>query len=212
MHKQREGLEIMTNKLNAKGFQLWLIPLIVVVIAGLGFAGWYIWDKNQKQTAEEQASSATTSSPSSDEDNNQNTASNQQDLGKIRGSLTFPSEHIPSSIEACALNVDNGVETCTKERINSNEFVYGVGFELTVTAGNYKLLARNTDPQEGQNADDVYYDEYIRQTTFTNIIPDPCNDSSLMNPIIISVAKDQIVQNVVVGDWYYPSGLDLSCN
>lgn len=55
-------LELM-KRLNQKGFHLLYIVLIVIVIAGLGFAGWYVWDKNQNQTAEEQTSSTPTPMP-----------------------------------------------------------------------------------------------------------------------------------------------------
>jgi hypothetical protein len=38
----------LMKRLNQKGFHLLYIALIVIIIAGLGFAGWYVWDKNQK--------------------------------------------------------------------------------------------------------------------------------------------------------------------
>lgn len=38
----------MYKKLNQQGFHhLLMAVLIVVVVAGIGFAGWYVWDKNQ---------------------------------------------------------------------------------------------------------------------------------------------------------------------
>jgi hypothetical protein len=38
----------MYKKLNQKGFHhVLMIALIVVVVAAVGFAGWYVWDKNK---------------------------------------------------------------------------------------------------------------------------------------------------------------------
>jgi hypothetical protein len=54
----------LMNKTNQHGFHIWLITLIVVVLAGLGFAGWYVWDKNQNQTTDEQTSTTPTTSNS----------------------------------------------------------------------------------------------------------------------------------------------------
>ena len=35
------------KKLNQRGFHIWMIAIIVVVVAGLGFAGWSVYDMNQ---------------------------------------------------------------------------------------------------------------------------------------------------------------------
>jgi hypothetical protein len=53
----------MQKRLNEQGFHLLYIALIIIVIAGLGFTGWYVWDKNQNQTVEEQTNSTPTPTP-----------------------------------------------------------------------------------------------------------------------------------------------------
>jgi hypothetical protein len=35
------------KKMNENGFHIWIIALIIVVVAALGFGGWYVWDKNK---------------------------------------------------------------------------------------------------------------------------------------------------------------------
>jgi hypothetical protein len=47
------------KKINEQGFHIWLIALIVVVLAGLGFTGWYVWDKNQDNSIEQTNSTPT---------------------------------------------------------------------------------------------------------------------------------------------------------
>ena len=52
------------KRLNEQGFHLWLIPLILIIVIVLGFAGWYVWDKNKddNNTAETTQDDAVTSS------------------------------------------------------------------------------------------------------------------------------------------------------
>ena len=35
------------KKINERGFHLWLIPLIIVLVGITGFAGWYVYDANK---------------------------------------------------------------------------------------------------------------------------------------------------------------------
>ena len=35
------------KKLKEHGFHLWLIPLIIVILGAVGYASWYVWDKNK---------------------------------------------------------------------------------------------------------------------------------------------------------------------
>ncbi len=37
----------MKKRLEQSGFHIWIVALIVVVVAAVGFAGWYVWDKNK---------------------------------------------------------------------------------------------------------------------------------------------------------------------
>ena len=37
----------MKKVLNQRGFHIWLIPLIIVLIGIIGFTGWYVWDANK---------------------------------------------------------------------------------------------------------------------------------------------------------------------
>lgn len=62
----------MNNKVNENGSHLIAIPLLLVVIAIIGFAGWYVWDKNHESkntqelssTTQQAASTVTTKLPS----------------------------------------------------------------------------------------------------------------------------------------------------
>lgn len=66
----------MKKTLNQQGFHIWVIALIVVVLAGLGFAGWYVWDMNKNQTAEEEQTSITVTPTSISSESNTITYSN----------------------------------------------------------------------------------------------------------------------------------------
>jgi hypothetical protein len=41
------------KKLDNKGFHLIMVPLIVILIGIIGFAGWYVWDANQEAATSE---------------------------------------------------------------------------------------------------------------------------------------------------------------
>lgn len=51
----------MHKKQNEQGFHLWVIAVIVVVVAGLGFTGWYVWHKNKDDSNKTLETSQTTS-------------------------------------------------------------------------------------------------------------------------------------------------------
>lgn len=198
-------------KLSQKGFTVIEGLLIIAALAIIGFTGYRVYTANQDATDILNKSDDVADQEIVGDDSNQQNVSNEyQGEGKIRGSIIYPSDHIPENVEVCAVNVESELETCTKERIDSDEFVHGIGFELSVQAGNYKLLARHID-KANEYDDDAYYDKYIKQTVLEQKESDPCGDESLIDPIIISVKKDQVVQNTVAGDWAYPFAL-VNCN
>ena len=68
--------------------------------------------------------------------------------GAIRGSLSYPSEEIPSNLKTCAKNATTGRETCTDEHINGSSFTYGIGYELRVAPGNYAVYSYIPDNKD----------------------------------------------------------------
>lgn len=109
--------------------------------------------------------------------------------GKITGSISFPSEVIPDNVEVCAKNTLTDVEYCTKDRIESPKYTYGVGYILEVPVGSYLVYSQG----EG-DLYKAYYSEFV-----TCGLKATCLSHE---PIAVSISAGQIVENVDPGDWY----------
>lgn len=115
-----------------------------------------------------------------------------KEYGIIEGSLSYPSEFIPSDMEVCAEDIKTEELYCTSERIEDVKYTYGYGYKLKVLVGNYYVFATRTD-RDNENA---YYSEFV---TCGLHIDCPSHDQ-----IIVTVGVDQIVTNIDPGDWYAP--------
>jgi hypothetical protein len=56
----------MKSKFNQQGFHIWVIALIIVVVAALGFAGWYVWDKNKADNSANTTNPTAVPTPTAD--------------------------------------------------------------------------------------------------------------------------------------------------
>lgn len=115
---------------------------------------------------------------------------NIQDTGIITGSISYPGEQIPADLIVCANNINTLQQTCTSEHISSDNFTYGVGYELELPPGDYEVYAMLTQ----QNQTKAYYSEFVTCGLQANC--------SSHDPIIVSVESDQIITNINPGDWY----------
>lgn len=140
--------------------------------------------------------------------NTQSDSDIKQQKGIISGSVTYPSEIIPGSLEVCAYkSLDGDIFECTDNIIEDDRFVYGFGYELDLTAGTYYLAAAlRTEPQIR-----AWHNNYISRVVLDGQTPDVCSNLSLVDPVEITVLPGQISEDIVVGDWYYSSS-EVDCH
>jgi hypothetical protein len=109
--------------------------------------------------------------------------------GFIKGSLSYPSEQIPPELVTCAQLIEGNNTICTNEQISSEEFTYGIGYELKVPPGNYYVYSNI--PNQDYKA---YYSEFV-----TCGLSIECQSHK---PIIVTVVEGKTVSNVDPHDWY----------
>jgi len=57
--------------------------------------------------------------------------------GYIEGSLSYPSDYIPSDMFVCAENVNSKQSYCTTKQIKDKKYTYGIGYLIEVPQGEY---------------------------------------------------------------------------
>lgn len=115
----------------------------------------------------------------------------QTKKGIIEGSLSFPSQGIPSDMEICAQNWISQETICTKNHIENSKYIYGVGYTLEVPEGEYYVYA-TVSSFDGYKA---YYNKYV-----TCGLKYECQDTT---PIIVKVEEGKTVSGIDPHDWYH---------
>lgn len=121
-------------------------------------------------------------------------------LGRISGAYVYPSERIPPDIEVCAEDFyTQQFVGCTNSRINSDQFITGIGYEMYLPAGNYAVYAKKAD---GERA---YYNGYIATYRSFNKWLDYDTEActELYRKMVVSVETSRETVNVDAGDWHY---------
>ena len=113
----------------------------------------------------------------------------------ITGSLGYPSEFIPENMEVCAVEVIGQGAHCSNEHLKDKAYTYGVGYRLTLPAGEYYVYAYvpNQPDATGQTYK-AYYSEFV-----TCGMEVSCSGHE---PIKVTVRQGEIVSNVDPQDWY----------
>lgn len=110
----------------------------------------------------------------------------------IQGSLSYPSEGIPEQMKICAQSLQTNDEFCTTNHLQSPQFTYGVGYQLTVSPGSYEVYAFLPEQPDYK----AYYSEAV-----------PCGlsvDCTSHRPIPVQVAAGETVTKIDPQDWYAP--------
>lgn len=111
-------------------------------------------------------------------------------FGSITGSISYPSEGIPNELDVCAYDI-NGMETeCTSDRLNGDEFTYGVGYQMELLPGEYHVYAI----LNGGSGYKAYYSEAVL-----------CGlgvDCTNHNPIVVTVTPNDLIKDIDPADWY----------
>lgn len=108
--------------------------------------------------------------------------------GYFEGSLSYPTEGIPSEMMVCADNIEMAETFCTYNRINSSNYMYGVGYKLPVKPGTYNVYA-------WYNGITGTYSKYVTCGMSAN-----CTDHT---SIPVDINADQTVKDIDPADWYH---------
>lgn len=109
--------------------------------------------------------------------------------GIIEGSLAYPNEGIPEDIKVCAETLDGEQQYCTQEKIEAEKYVYNVGYQLEVPAGDYYVSASCSQASSFKG----YYTEYVGCGMKQNCLSH--------KPLEVKVEQDQTRENVDLMDW-----------
>lgn len=108
-------------------------------------------------------------------------------MGIIRGSLSFPSEGIPSALMVCAEEVKTGQRHCLPCTKTGSGDICAPAYELSVPAGEYFVYAE-------LGSERAYYSDFVA-----------CGlraDCPSHNKITIVVEPNEAIEKIDPGDWY----------
>lgn len=115
--------------------------------------------------------------------------------GFIEGSLTYPSEGIPTDLTVYAQNTSTGKLYSTAEHITNNKFLLKVGYKLAVPVGSYYVYgSTNMLKDNGGKIFKAYYNDYVKCGMSVN-----CKSTA---KIIVNVQAGKTTSNITIGDWY----------
>ncbi len=159
-----------------------VIGLLSIVIFLFLFVGFFAIKNKQKSASSKTTSPTVTIA-------NTPTPEVTEENGFLEGSLSYPSEQIPSELTVCAENSQTKKVYCTGEKINSQKYTYGLGYKLSVPPGNYLIYSQM--PQESYKA---YYSDFVTCGLSIN-----CKSH---NPIPVEVKNNETSDKVDPQDWY----------
>lgn len=171
--------------------------LAVIMMLSMTAMGAYIWQNEQEKAALrteiESLSVQPIVIPSTIEHAPSETASSAAiellaASGTISGSVSFPSEVIPS-MEICAENITSNEKLCTTEILKDSSYTNGMGYKLEVPVGSYHVYSKL--PNDAYKA---YYNEFV-----TCGLQASCTSHE---PIIVEVGLDQQITGIDPQDWY----------
>jgi hypothetical protein len=120
------------------------------------------------------------------------------DAGVIEGSLSYPSEFIPSDMTICAENLATKQLYCTNKHLKAKKYKYKVGYKLTVPPGDYHVFAKLPDPARYGASYPKDYRAYYSEFVKCGMRAD-CLDHT---PIVVKVTSGETVSGIDPMDWY----------
>ena len=115
--------------------------------------------------------------------------------GTVEGSLSFPSEGIPSEMKICAEDTSTKKKYCTKKHIQNEKYTYRVGYKIEAPAGKYLVFAYLPSGSDGYPADyRAYYNEFV--TCGLSV------DCASHKPIVVTVKAGKTTSDIDPQDWY----------
>lgn len=115
----------------------------------------------------------------------------QATKGAIEGSLSYPSETIPTQMQICAETLENELVECTTEHIQvTSPQGTALGYRLEVDPGEYFVYAYLPDNPKQK----AYYSDFVICGLLASC---PSHE-----PIAVSVEAGEIVSGINPHDWY----------
>jgi hypothetical protein len=113
----------------------------------------------------------------------------------IEGSLSYPSEGIPTDLTVCAQNLETSKLYCTQNHLTNKKYLYGFGYQLIVAPGTYHVYSYlpTSAPSSYQN-----YKAYYTQAVICGLTVE-CSDHT---PIEVTLTSGQRLQGIDPADWY----------
>jgi hypothetical protein len=120
-------------------------------------------------------------------------AQDSTNSGVIEGPMSYPSDYLPNDLTVCAERIAGGAEYCTDKKIKDKRSATGVGYKLSVPAGEYWVYATafSVPAMKGEKA---YYSEFV-----TCGLRNGCPSHKR---IPVRVRAGETVTGVHPGDWY----------
>lgn len=174
-----------------KGYSLIAVLSILVIVAVLAVGGMFLLQRSHiipEQTSNIQPS-YTTSQPQEIVP----TPTTSQDKGSIEGTFSFPSEEIPSTLIACAENIETKDIICNDSLKESGLADH---FMIAVPEGSYYVYAINTADQTQYKA---YFTEYV-----TCGLKASCTSHT---KIPVEVFAGKVTKDIKPHDWYNISSI-----
>jgi hypothetical protein len=162
-----------------------VVIIVILIAALLGALGFILW-QNVIANKQDTVSNTETNNGSNENTNEEVVV----ETGTIVGSLTYPSEAIPSDMEIHAVNLDTGKEYTTSEHLKGSQYQYGIGYRIEVPVGRYHVYG--TLPEFA--ATKAYYNQVI-----VCGIKVECTDTTAIEVVVVA-NKD--TADATVGDWW----------
>lgn len=112
-------------------------------------------------------------------------------MGYIEGSLSFPSEGIPDNLMVCTENEKGSSCGTFYERLEGEDYTYGLGYKVEVPVGSYKVFSKTDvssfDPMIGG------YTNYVE----CGMLPE-CDNHKM---IMVNVIEGETVSGIDLEDF-----------
>jgi len=166
--------------------------VVAMLVAALGFIFWqnFIQKPDASENNNSNISETTDITEKATEAVKEETTLKPAEQGTIVGSLTYPSEGIPPTMEIHATNLATNKDFLTTEQLSGNNYTYGVGYKLSVPAGAYHVYGVLSD-----SPDQRHY--YINLVDKCDGQYDGCMDAE--SKVVVTVEPGKETKDIMAG-------------
>ncbi len=130
--------------------------------------------------------------------------------GTIEGSLVPPAKGSTNQMQVCAINTSSNESFCSGlSYLNDKRFTRGIGYQIIVPAGKYKVYASLAKNPRDPNAYRAFYSEYVE---CIQKLPAGSKDLSACDkhdPITVEVKNGETTESIDPFDWNNTGSKDV---